>query len=152
MLLYIHIPFCDSKCFYCAFNSYTSKSNLKENYMKALKIQLENNINRHLRDKNRKLKTVFIGGGTPSTIKPSLFKDIFDLLKPYIEDSCEITSEANPNSATQDWLQGMYDLGVNRISFGVQSFDDKKLKTLGRNHNRDNAIKAIQNAKCIGFN
>ncbi len=152
MLLYIHIPFCDSKCFYCAFNSYTSKSNLKENYMKALKIELENNINRHLRDKNRKLKTVFIGGGTPSTIKSSLFKDIFDLLKPYIEDSCEITSEANPNSATKDWLQGMYDLGVNRISFGVQSFDDKKLKILGRNHNRDNAIKAIQNAKCIGFN
>lgn len=152
MLLYIHIPFCDSKCFYCAFNSYTTKANMKENYMKALKTQLEDNINRHLKPTNKKLETVFIGGGTPSTIKAKLYEDIFALIRPYFSQNIEITSEANPNSATYDWLKNMYDLGVNRISFGVQSFDDDKLKLLGRNHNKNSAIKSIQNAKCINFN
>ncbi|OCL86954.1 Oxygen-independent coproporphyrinogen-III oxidase 1 [Aliarcobacter thereius] len=152
MLLYIHIPFCDSKCFYCAFNSYTNKNSQKINYMKALEIGLEDSIDRYLKDKNMRLETVFIGGGTPSTIDAHLYKNIFKLLKPYLEKDCEITTEANPNSATKEWLETMFDFGVNRVSFGVQSFNDKKLKFLGRNHNRLNAIKAIQNAKCIGFN
>lgn len=120
--------------------------------MKALKIQLEDNINRYLKLTNKKLETVFIGGGTPSTIKASLYKEIFELIRPYFSCNIEITSEANPNSATYDWLKNMHDLGVNRISFGVQSFDDNKLKILGRNHNKNSAIKSIQNAKCINFN
>ncbi|RBQ26701.1 radical SAM family heme chaperone HemW [Arcobacter sp. CECT 9188] len=152
MLLYIHIPFCDSKCFYCAFNSYTTKNKLKENYMNALKIQLQENILKHLKTSNKLLETIFIGGGTPSTIDASLYKDIFDMLKPYFSKDIEITSEANPNSATFDWQKQMFDLGVNRISFGTQSFNDEKLKFLGRNHSQNSAIKAIQNAKCIGFN
>jgi len=150
LLLYIHIPFCDSKCFYCAFNSYTTKDSLKIEYMNALKIQLKYNILKHLKTSN-KLDSIFIGGGTPSTIDAYLYKDIFDILKPYFSKNIEITSEANPNSATFKWQKEMFDLGVNRISFGVQSFNDEKLKFLGRNHNRNNAIKAIQNAKCIGF-
>ncbi|MCT7482988.1 radical SAM family heme chaperone HemW [Aliarcobacter cryaerophilus] len=151
MLLYIHIPFCDSKCFYCAFNSYTNKNSQKEAYMRALKIDLEQNLN-YLKDKEIKLNTVFIGGGTPSTVDASLYEDIFKLINPHILENCEITTEANPNSATKEWLEKMYSFGVNRVSFGVQSFDDEKLKFLGRNHNRLNAIKAIQNAKYIGFN
>jgi len=152
LLLYIHIPFCDSKCFYCAFNSYTTKNNLKTEYIDALKVQLKENILKYLKSSDKLLDTIFIGGGTPSTINASLYKDIFDMLKPYFSKGIEITSEANPNSATLRWQKQMFDLGVNRISFGVQSFNDKKLKFLGRNHNQNNAIKAIQNAKCIGFN
>ena len=97
------------------------------------------------------IESIFIGGGTPSTINPKLYSKIFNYLQPYIMSNCEITTEANPNSATQNWLKGMKELGVNRISFGVQSFDNKKLKALNRNHNRDEAIGAINMAKDVGF-
>ncbi len=152
MLLYIHIPFCDSKCFYCAFNSYTDKFSLKKAYMKALKKQLENELDNYVKKHNKKIETVFIGGGTPSTIKASEYEDVFKIIKPYLKEDVEITSEANPNSASYDWQKKMNDLGVNRISFGVQSFNKDKLKALGRSHNSNSAIKAIQNASCIGFN
>lgn len=151
MLLYIHIPFCDSKCFYCAFNSYTDKFQLKYEYMKALKKQLKHNLDNYVLKRDKKIETVFIGGGTPSTIKASEYEEIFEIIKPHLEEFAEITTEANPNSASYEWLQNMKDLGVNRVSFGVQSFDNDKLKFLGRAHNSNSAIKAIQNAKEIGF-
>lgn len=151
MLLYIHIPFCDSKCHYCAFNSYTDRFHLKQKYMKVLKKQLKYELAKNLKD-NEKLETVFIGGGTPSTIKVEEYKEVFEIIKPHLEKNCEITTECNPNSATKNWLKGMKDLGVNRVSFGVQSFNDEKLKKLNRAHNGNRAIKAIQEAKCIGFN
>lgn len=150
MLLYIHIPFCDSKCSYCAFNSYVDKFYLKKNYMSALKKQLEHELKR-CDLKPNSIKSVFIGGGTPSTIDPSLYKELFTTFMPYLKADAEITSEANPNSATKEWLQGMYSLGVNRISFGVQSFDPQKLKLLNRTHNPKQAIDAIQYAYEIGF-
>lgn len=151
MLLYIHIPFCDSKCFYCAFNSYTDRFHLKQEYMKALKKQLKNDLDNYVITNNKKIETVFIGGGTPSTIKSTEYEEIFQMIKPYLEDFAEITTEANPNSASYEWLQNMKNLGVNRVSFGVQSFDNDKLKFLGRSHNSNSAIKAIQNASKIGF-
>ncbi len=147
MLLYIHIPFCDSKCFYCAFNSYTHLHNLKNDYMLALKEQLTY----QLKLQNKPIETVFIGGGTPSTIEAVEYQEIFQIITPYIIQNCEITIEANPNSATLDWLQKIYNIGINRISFGVQSFDDEKLQFLGRNHNKTQAIEAIKNAKRVGF-
>ena len=119
--------------------------------MKALKKQLVFDLKNNLK-KEEKLETIFIGGGTPSTIKVELYEEIFEVLNPYISEKCEITSESNPNSASKEWLEGMKKLGVNRISFGVQSFDDKKLKELNRAHNAKGAINAIQNAYCIGFN
>ncbi|MDX9901744.1 MAG: radical SAM family heme chaperone HemW [Aliarcobacter sp.] len=151
MLLYIHIPFCDSKCFYCAFNSYTDRFHLKHEYMNALKKQLKNDLENYVIKHNKKIETVFIGGGTPSTIKPSEYEEIFQMIKPHLEEFAEITTEANPNSASYEWLENMNKLGVNRVSFGVQSFDNDKLKFLGRAHNANSAIKAIQNAKNIGF-
>ena len=151
MLLYIHIPFCDSKCFYCAFNSYTDKFHLKHDYMKALTIQLENEVINYVKKYNKKIETVFIGGGTPSAVKFEEYEKVFKIIQPYINDYTEITTEANPNSATIDWLNGMYSLGVKRISFGVQSFDDNKLKLLGRSHTSNRAIKAIHDARSIGF-
>jgi oxygen-independent coproporphyrinogen III oxidase len=151
LLLYIHIPFCDSKCFYCAFNSYTDKFHLKHEYMNALKKQLRNDIENYVIKDNKKIETVFIGGGTPSTIKANEYKEIFEIIKPYLEENAEITTEANPNSASYDWLKRMNELGVNRVSFGTQSFNTAKLKFLGRAHSSNSAIKAIQNAHSIGF-
>ena len=120
--------------------------------MNALKKQLKNDLENYVIKHNKKIETVFIGGGIPSTIKALEYEEIFEMIKPHLEEFAEITTEANPNSASYEWLENMNKLGVNRVSFGVQSFDDEKLKFLGRNHNRLNAIKAIQNAKCIGFN
>lgn len=147
MLLYIHIPFCDSKCFYCAFNSYTTQHYLKNQYINSLKLQLKDELNKY----NREIETIFIGGGTPSCIEAIKYKEILEIVKPYIKKNIEITIEANPNSATLDWLKTIYNIGINRISFGVQSFNNEKLKFLGRNHNKNNAIDAINNAYSIGF-
>jgi oxygen-independent coproporphyrinogen III oxidase len=119
--------------------------------MNALKLQLRNNLDNYVIKHNKKIETVFIGGGTPSTIKPVEYEEIFEMIKPYLEEFAEITTEANPNSASLEWLQSMKNLGVNRVSFGVQSFDNDKLKFLGRSHNSNSAIKAIQNANSIGF-
>ena len=118
--------------------------------MKALKTQLRDNINNYVIN-NKKIETVFIGGGTPSTIKALEYKEIFEIINPYLEKDAEITTEANPNSASYEWLETMKSFGVNRVSFGVQSFENTKLKFLGRSHNSNSAIKAIQNAKSIGF-
>ncbi len=97
------------------------------------------------------IETIFIGGGTPSTVEPKLYKPIFELLKPYLKHNIEISSEANPNSASYEWLEGMYKLGVNRISFGVQSFNREKLKVLNRAHNAEEAIQAVNDASKIGY-
>jgi len=150
MLLYIHIPFCDSKCSYCSFNSYVDKFHLKESYMQSLQSQLRFELKR-FNVNSKSIETIFIGGGTPSTVDAKLYKPLFEMLEPYLDSNIEITSEANPNSATKEWLRGMYELGVNRISFGVQSFDDKKLKILNRAHNSTQAKDAILNAHKIGF-
>ncbi len=97
------------------------------------------------------LSSIFIGGGTPSCVDASLYEELFKTLRPYIRDDTEITTEANPNSASLEWQKKMRSYGVNRISFGVQSFDDKKLKLLGRAHNSIQAKEALSNAKEAGF-
>ena len=118
--------------------------------MKALKTQLDFELKRFKATKNS-IETVFIGGGTPSTIPPKLYAPIFKTLKPYLAPDAEITSEANPNSASKEWLYGMLELGINRISFGVQSFDKNKLKLLNRSHTSKQAKDAIIHAKEVGF-
>jgi coproporphyrinogen III oxidase-like Fe-S oxidoreductase len=90
--------------------------------MKALEVQLHHELQR-FQAKEKSIESIFIGGGTPSTVERGLYTNIFKILKPYLQESIEITSEANPNSATKEWLKGMQELGVNRISFGVQSFN-----------------------------
>ena len=118
--------------------------------MQALKEQLSYELQRFSAQKNS-IETVFIGGGTPSTVAAELYAPIFELIKPYLTQDAEITSEANPNSASLEWMQGMQALGVNRLSFGVQSFDANKLKLLNRAHTPQMAVEAIQTAKEIGF-
>ena len=150
MLLYIHIPYCDSKCHYCSFNSYVDKFDTRKEYMLALEKQLIYEL-KHFQATPYSIETVFIGGGTPSTVDPLLYAPIFKLLKPLLKEHAEITTEANPNSATKAWLKGMYDLGVNRVSFGVQSFNSDKLKALNRAHSPQQAVNALNNAHAIGF-
>ncbi len=118
--------------------------------MQALLVQLKHELQR-FKAQEYSIETLFIGGGTPSTVSPELYTPIFELLKPYFKEDIEITSEANPNSASIKWLEGMKKLGVNRISFGVQSFNEQKLKVLNRAHTPDQAIQAIKDAHKIGY-
>ncbi len=150
MLLYLHIPFCDSKCHYCSFNSYTNYRHMQNDYMKAIIKQLRYELKKY-DVKKEGIETLFIGGGTPSCIDANLYEPFFKTIAPFLEKDAEITIEANPNSATSKWLKAMKDLGVNRISFGVQSFNERKLKTLGRNHTPKMAQEAVKNANLCGF-
>jgi len=150
LLAYIHIPYCDSKCHYCSFNSYVDKFDTRSAYMQALYRQLAFELERFGTQKES-IETLFIGGGTPSTVSPELYEPIFGLLKPYLQKDAEITTEANPNSATEAWLAGMKSLGVNRVSFGVQSFDAEKLRSLNRAHTPVQAKEAVLTAKALGF-
>ncbi len=150
MLVYLHIPYCDSKCHYCSFNSYVGKFDTRRRYMQALETQLRFELERFGATPNG-IETLFIGGGTPSTIDAESYAPIFALLAPYLKNDAEITVEANPNSAAETWLRGMCDLGVNRVSFGVQSFDTEKLRRLNRAHTPDQAVEAIKRAATAGF-
>jgi len=150
MLAYIHIPYCDSKCHYCSFNSYVDKFDTRQAYMVSLLEQLRYEIER-FRIAYGQIETLFIGGGTPSTVAPKLYEPLFRYLAPYLAQDAEITTEANPNSATRSWLEGMCQLGVNRVSFGVQSFRQEKLQALNRAHTPKQAIAAVENAHKVGF-
>ncbi len=145
--IYIHIPFCESKCPYCAFGSHSDKFSLTKRYFNALKSE----INKSILNLNEKISTIFIGGGTPSSVEAGFYSDIFEIMKPKLAKNCEITTEANPNSASLKWLLGMKEFGVNRVSFGAQSFNEKKLKLLGRIHSKNGISQAVQNAKIAKF-
>lgn len=118
--------------------------------MKALHTQLEFELDRFDAGQGS-IESLFIGGGTPSTVSPGLYEPIFELILSYLADDAEITTEANPNSASLSWLRGMHQLGVNRVSFGVQSFDASKLKMLNRNHSPSQAQEAIESAHLVGY-
>ncbi len=140
-MIYIHIPFCDSKCGYCSFNSFTDKSSV-ELYFDKLFLQLENQLGLI-----ENIDSIYIGGGTPSSVEFKHYEKLFKLL-PKVK---EFTVEANPNSASKEWLKEMKNHGVNRISFGVQSFNDEKLKFLTRIHDSEEAVRAVERTYNSGF-
>ncbi|MRI83552.1 MAG: coproporphyrinogen III oxidase [Nitratiruptor sp.] len=142
MLLYLHIPFCETKCPYCAFTSYSDHHNLQEAYLQSLLRQLQAEL-----QGVESLETIYIGGGTPSTMPLRLLEPLFDLLQPY--QPREITIEANP-TASREWIEGVASF-ANRISFGVQSFQPQKLRLLGRSHTPREAIERIEWAAGAGF-
>ncbi len=150
LLAYLHIPYCDSKCHYCAFNSYVGHFDTRPQYMEALHRQLTDDLKRFGATPGS-VETLFIGGGTPSTVSPELYEPIFERLSHYLAPDAEITIEANPNSATRNWLHGMRSLGINRVSFGVQSFDADKLRRLGRAHTPQQAVTALETAHNAGI-
>lgn len=140
MILYIHIPFCDSKCGYCAFFSQINKEDLIEPYFQALLKDLKHHI-RYFKVQN--ITSIFVGGGTPNLVDSKYYIPIFTLLEPFLTNDCEITFEANPNLLTQSWLLETKQLGLNRLSFGVQSFYDDKLQILERTHKKDDVLMAF---------
>ncbi len=141
--LYIHIPFCISKCPYCDFYSSPNREN-KERYIKALC--------RHIENEPYKYDSVFIGGGTPSVLSPEDFAEIFDSLKGKISEGAEITTELNPSDVSSEFFEGLKRLTpINRISLGVQSATDERLKFLGRRHSIEAAKNAIICAKKAKF-
>jgi putative oxygen-independent coproporphyrinogen III oxidase len=152
--LYIHIPWCVQKCPYCDFNSHQAeqeKNALNEHdYVEALKsdLQLESQFTY-----GRKLTSIFFGGGTPSIFSAQSIATILTHAKNILgfEENIEITLEANPGTFEQEKFSGFYQAGVNRLSIGVQSFNEKHLKTLGRIHNSDEAKNAVSIAKKAGF-
>ncbi len=116
--------------------------------MKAITVQLK----KELENIGKKsLKTLFIGGGTPSCVKAFEYENFFETVRDYLKEDAEITVEANPNGVSSEWLLEMRNFGVNRISFGVQSFFDDKLKFLGRTHDGKTAKRAVFLAKDAGF-
>ncbi len=119
--------------------------------MQTLKKHLIHTLNKN---KISNITSVYIGGGTPNTIKASLYKPLFELLAPLIKDEFRdnVCIEANPKRLNKNWLKDMYALGVRRLSLGVQSFDTNKLKLLGRNHTKDDIEQFVNEAKTQGFN
>ena len=142
------MPFCESKCPYCAFGSSDDEFSKVSAYFKALCLDL----NFQLKSQNvKEISTIFFGGGTPSAVNAKLYDEIFSILAPLCTPEAEITFEANPNSANLAWLKHVKNLGANRISFGAQSFFEDKLKFLGRIHSREQIFKAVENAQAAGF-
>ncbi len=147
--VYVHIPFCRSKCAYCDFDSYAGLEYLFEPYAKALVREIE------LTGKGPSLqaKTVYLGGGTPTVLPVSLLEEVLSVLGrsfPVAKD-VEITLEANPGTVDGDYLAGLLNLGVNRLSLGVQSLDDGLLRLLGRIHTAAGAVESYNLARQAGF-
>jgi oxygen-independent coproporphyrinogen-3 oxidase len=145
--LYIHIPFCEKKCGYCDFVSYSGKNDLcMESYVEALSREME-------QYRGAVISTVYVGGGTPSLLSAANLEAIFSAVQSNFlcGGLSEISVEVNPDSATRQKLSMLRVLGVNRISIGIQSFDDSELKFLGRVHNASQAKECFKAAREEGF-
>jgi len=146
LALYVHLPWCERKCPYCDFNSHEAQSFPEDAYVDALLDDLDSEIRSLDALDTRSLSSVFVGGGTPSLFQPEsiarLLEGVAERL-PLAAD-VEITMEANPGSAERRRLKGYVDAGVNRFSLGVQSLDDKSLRSLGRIHDSNDALRAIE--------
>jgi oxygen-independent coproporphyrinogen-3 oxidase len=148
--IYIHIPFCKTKCEYCDFYSIEDQS-LIDSFLGALYREIEQTSSQI--DQIYQFDTIYFGGGTPSLLDISNLEKTLDLLSKnfIVEKNCEITIEANPGTISLEYLKKMRRAGINRISIGVQSFLDHELKLLGRTHTSNQAIEAIINAREAGF-
>ncbi len=148
--LYIHVPWCEKKCPYCDFNSHEAEELPQSAYIDALLQDLDLDLH-HTQE--RTVETLFIGGGTPSLLSVSSLKFLMDGIAERVElsPSLEATMEANPGSAEAEKFDGFRRAGINRLSLGIQSFQDEQLRHLGRVHNGDQARAAIDMAKKAGF-
>ncbi len=149
--LYVHFPWCVRKCPYCDFNSHAVRDGVPERaYVDALLRDLESELPSVA---GRRIETIFFGGGTPSLFAPDSIARLLDGIRARIAvaPDAEITLEANPGTVDTDRFKGFRDAGVNRLSIGIQSFDNDKLKALGRIHGRDEALRAAEAARLAGF-
>jgi oxygen-independent coproporphyrinogen-3 oxidase len=147
--IYIHIPFCRQKCYYCDFYK-TVNTSLSKRFLSVLKEETKVRKNYIL---NETVDTIYFGGGTPSVLTVSELADLLRFFKNEftVNSNAEITFEANPDDLSVDYLKGIKDAGVNRLSIGIQSFQNKHLEKMNRRHNSVQAVRAIEDAEKIGF-
>ena len=147
--LYLHIPFCKSKCVYCGFYSTVNQKDM-DKYVSFLTKEM---ALRFHETNGETIKTVYFGGGTPSLLQISQLQQITTAIKHFfsIEENAEITIEANPEQLTADYCRVLKALGFNRISIGIQSFHDEILQFLGRKHTAKEALQAVENAHNAGL-
>lgn len=151
LALYVHVPWCIRKCPYCDFNSHQANDDIPEaDYVNALRMDLQQDQSLA---QGRKLTSIFFGGGTPSMLSAQAIGQILKDAKNIIgfEPDIEITLEANPGTFEQEKFSGFRAAGVNRLSIGIQSFNDQQLKLLGRVHGRAEALRAVGVARKAGF-
>ena len=150
LAIYIHVPFCARKCAYCDFASFAGREDAWEDYFAALHAEMDAWADRL---RAYEARSVFFGGGTPSLVPAAYIADALDYLRgllPFAAD-CEVTLEANPGTLTAEKLEIYRRAGVNRLSIGVQSFDEGLLRNLGRIHTPDQAAEAVRMAADAGF-
>lgn len=150
LMLYIHIPFCERKCYYCDFVSFASNYETIDRYIKALLKEIE--AKKFLAN-DYVIQSIYIGGGTPSSIDAKYIRFIMESIKANYNLSidCEISIEVNPHSAIIDKLRTFIGCGINRLSFGLQSANDDELKVLGRIHTYNDFLIAYNDAIHVGF-
>jgi oxygen-independent coproporphyrinogen-3 oxidase len=149
--LYIHVPWCVRKCPYCDFNSHESQGDIPEaDYITALIEDLKQDLHWV---QGREIQSIFFGGGTPSLLSARAYDTLFDGLTRHLSfsDNIEITLEANPGTFEAEKFNGYRRAGINRLSMGIQSFDPEQLKKLGRIHDKEQALRAIDMARDAGF-
>ena len=146
MGIYIHIPFCDSICSYCDFCKFIKNDEWIEKYLIALKKEIDSKYNKEM------INTIYIGGGTPSCLNINELQKLFNIIKKFNRSKIlEFTFECNIENITEEKLKILHENGVNRLSIGIQSFNEKYLKFLNRNHTKEDITKKINLAKEIGF-
>lgn len=147
--IYIHIPFCKTRCVYCDFYKETDESEI-DAFVDALRAE----IGLRQQEVSETVKTIYFGGGTPSRLSGKHFQEIFETLFSVfsIEKNAEITLEANPDDLSEEYVKTLQQLPFNRISIGIQSFQDNELKFLSRRHSSKQAIEAVKLCQQVGFN
>lgn len=148
--LYLHIPFCTTKCTYCAFNTYTNLEQLIPNFINALITEIK-----FVGQRNpyQPVISIYFGGGTPSLLSSEQFKTVLQVLDQYfsLAPDCEITIEANPNDLTLPYLGRLREIGINRLSIGMQSSDEDELQLFARRHDTSMVINVVEYARLAGF-
>lgn len=151
--LYLHIPFCQHRCGYCDFNTYAGIGNLIPAYVDALQAEISYIAKSNPSSSKLKIKTIYFGGGTPSLLPTILIEKILNTIDQSfcLDEDCEITLEANPGTILKKDLRPLLDIGVNRLSIGVQSSNQEELKLLERLHGFSEACNTVENARMAGF-
>ena len=151
--LYIHIPWCEKKCPYCDFNSHDNQQHFDESaYIHALLADLDQDLILFKSASQKPIKSIFIGGGTPSLFSPKAYKKLLNHINDRLNiHEAEITLEANPSSSEQAKFVGYLEAGINRLSIGTQSYNPLMLSIIGRAHNQQEAMKAADSAIAAGF-
>lgn len=149
--LYIHIPFCTSKCTYCAFNTYTHLEHLIEPFVNALTNEI---ITVASANPYHEVTTVYFGGGTPSLLEYTQFEQLLTTIQDHFHVvlDAEISTETNPNDLNTAYLQGLRGVGINRLSIGMQSSNFSELKLFARRHDHPTVVRAVEMARSAGFN